>query len=184
MVSMFGLLKRCLMLGAAVFLLALVDQTLARAEVDSDIYTLGARDKLRITVFGENDLSGEFEVDSAGWISMPLIGEIRATGLTARQLEEAVRTRLLDGYLKNPLVNSEVLSHRPFIIDGEVDRPGEYPIRLGMNVREAVAVAGGYKLGANKDIALVTRRDDPNGRKMQISLDELVRPGDYLWIRK
>ncbi len=178
---MLDLLKRILILGGTVILLASIDASSPLA--GTDIYTLGPRDKLRVTVFGEKDLSGTFEVDSGGWISMPLIGEILVAGLTVRQLEKSVRDRLLDGYLRNPLVSGEVLTYRPFFIDGEVDRPGEYAASQGMTVREAVALAGGFKFWADKKVALMTRRDHPKGRKIEVSMDATVYPGDYIWVR-
>ena len=159
MISMSGFWMRVIALGGAVFLVALVG--VPSAPAGAEAYKLGARDKLRITVFGERDLSGEFEVDSGGWISMPLIGEVRVAGLTLRELENTVSEKLRDGYLKNPLVSGGVISRRPFFIDGEVERPGEYPASQGMTVREAVALAGGFKFWANTEDAQVTRPSDP-----------------------
>ena len=152
------------------------------AQSRSDVYTLGAGDKLRVIVFGEEDLSGEFEVDSAGWIAMPLIGEVRTAGRTVRQLEQAIVAKLLEGYLKKPQVSSEVLNYRPYFIDGEVEKPGEYPFRQGITIREAVAVAGGYTYWANKDDAFVTRRNDASRKKRKVKSNSLVLPGDYIWI--
>ena len=173
-------LKRFLTFAATVLLLGFVGVPPSLAVYE--VYTLGSGDKLRITVFGEEELSGEFEVDSAGWISMPLIGEVRAAGLTLRQVGKAVRERLLDGYLKNPQVSGEVLNYRPYFIDGEVEASGEYPFRQGITVREAVAVAGGFKYWANKKGAFITRRNDPAMPKKKVSMDALVYPGDYIWI--
>ena len=147
-----------------------------------DIYTLGAGDKLRVIVFGQEDLSGEFEVDSAGWISLPLIGEVRVRRLTVRRLEKSIRDKLLDGYLKNPQVSAQVLNYRPYFIDGEVKNPGEYPFRQGITLREAAAVAGGLKYWANKKMAFITRRDNPEMKRKKVSIDTLVHPGDYIWI--
>ncbi len=181
MMSMSGLWKRMIALGGAVLLLALVG--VPSVSVGAEAYKLGARDKLRITVFGEQDLSGVFEVDSGGSISMPLIGEVSVTGLTVRELENAVSERLRDGYLKNPLVSGGVISRRPFFIDGEVERPGEYPASQGMTVREAVALAGGFKFWANTEDAQVTRPSDPPDQKRTLAMNDPVYPGDYIWIK-
>ena len=87
-------------------------------------YTLGTGDKVRVTVFGEENLSGEFEIDSTGKISMPLVGDVRIGGLPPRDAEKAIADTLSQGYLANPRVNVEVLNYRPFYIIGEVNTPG------------------------------------------------------------
>ncbi len=88
------------------------------------VYTLGSGDRVKVSVFGESDLSGEFEISGNGTIAVPLVGKIRAKGLSVRQLELEVTRLLLDGYLKKPRVNIEVVNYRPFYILGEVKRPG------------------------------------------------------------
>ena len=86
---------------------------------------------------------GEFEVDDTGAVSMPLVGDIGASGLTLRSFEAAVRERLGQGYLKDPRVSVQMLNYRPFYIIGEVEKGGEYPFVSGMHMLNAVAVAGG-----------------------------------------
>jgi protein involved in polysaccharide export with SLBB domain len=90
-------------------------------------YHLGAGDKLRIIVFGEDSLTGEFFVSGGGKIAFPLIGDVDAVGLTIPELQGAIAAKLADGYLKQPRVSAEVLNYRPFYILGEVMKPGEYP---------------------------------------------------------
>ena len=121
-----GWRPRCLVvaLAAVLLLLQLARPGYAQEPVD---YILGAGDRVRITVFEEEDLTGEFEVTSTGMISFPLIGQIRASGGTLAQLEIVIAQMLLDGYLKSPRVNAEVLNYRPFFIEGEVETPGQYP---------------------------------------------------------
>ena len=177
---MHSLSRRFLVLAGAIVLAGLI--AMPSQSAVNDVYNLGSGDKLRITVFGEDNISGEFEIDSAGWISMPLIGEVRATGLSWRQLGQAIRERLLDGYLKDPQISGEVLNYRPYFIDGEVEDPGEYPFRQGITVRETVAVAGGFKYWANKKAAFITRRNDASMRKKKVRMDALVHPGDYIWV--
>jgi hypothetical protein len=89
-------------------------------------YVLGVGDKVKITTFGEDDLSGDFQVTSTGSISMPLIGEVKAAGLTMSQLQSVITNKLSEGYMKNPHVSLEVLNYRPFFIVGEVMKPGSY----------------------------------------------------------
>lgn len=143
-------------------------------------YRLGSGDKLRVIVFGEDDLSGEFDVTGSGMVSLPLIGQVRAQGLTVDQFENAIRNKLLDGYLKNPRVSVEVLNYRPFYIIGEVNEPGQYPYTSGMSVLNAVAVAGGYTYRANEDRVLITRGDE--GEEQAYAADQSVKvlPGDVV----
>ena len=142
-------------------------------------YTLGSGDKLRVIVFGEDDLSGEFDVTGAGMVSLPLIGQVRAQGLTVDQFEQAITNKLLDGYLKNPRVSVEVLNYRPFYIIGEVNEPGQYPYTSGMSVLNAVAVAGGFTYRANEDRVYITRGD---GDEQAYAADQSVKvlPGDVV----
>ena len=111
-------------------------------------YKLGPGDNLRVTVFGEEDLSGEFEVDGNGRISMPLIDVVDLQNRSLRDAEAQIVAMLLDGYLRNPKVSVDVLNYRPFYILGEVNEPGSYPYRAGMTVLNAVVLAGGYRLDA------------------------------------
>ncbi len=88
-------------------------------------YTLGTSDSLRVNVYGHPDLSGEFEVDGTGAISIPLVGQVDAVGLTTPELEKRIVERLDGDYILNPRVSVEVTNYRPYYILGEVGRPGE-----------------------------------------------------------
>jgi polysaccharide export outer membrane protein len=110
----------------------------------TDQYILGPDDKVKITVFGEESLSGEFLVSGNGNISYPLIGDVHAAGLTVSQLVDKIKTKLSSGYMKHPDVSGEVITYRPFYILGEVMRPGQYPYTNGMTIMSAVATAGGF----------------------------------------
>jgi len=134
-------------LGLTIFLAAtFVSVALAASDkpLPNGSYPLATGDSLGITVFGENDLSGDFEVDSLGVISLPLIGRVRATGLDTGELEAVIVEKLKDGYLRNPRVNVEVRAYRPFYILGGVKSPGRYPYILGMTVINAIALSGGF----------------------------------------
>lgn len=150
----------------------------ARAAVDKS-YRLGAGDRLRLIVFGEQDLSGEFEVDATGGVAVPLIGLVPAQGNTVREFETKVATRLADGYLTSPKVSVEVLSYRPFYIIGEVQNGGEYPYVAGMHVLNAVAMAGGYTYRANKSRVLISRSGEEEERFPADTQTEIM-PGDVI----
>lgn len=144
-------------------------------------YELGTGDKLRVIVFGEPDLSGEFDVSGSGNVALPLIGQVRAKGLTLSRFEDAVEAKFSEGYLNSPRVSVEVLNYRPFYIYGEVENSGQYPYTSGMTVLNAVAVAGGYTYRANTDRVLITRGD---GAEQAYPATQAVKvlPGDIVRI--
>lgn len=142
-------------------------------------YVLGVGDKVRITTFGEDDLSGEFEISSTGSISMPLIGEIHAAGTTVSQLQAKIATSLSAGYMKNPHVGVEVLNYRPFFIVGEVMKPGSYNYVNGMSVINAVALAGGYTYRADKGDIKV-KHGGPQATEEPATEGTTVLPGDVV----
>ncbi len=142
-------------------------------------YILGVGDKLRVTVFGEPDLSGPFEVASTGTISMPLIGGVKAAGLTLSGMQKAIAAKLRDGYMKDPRVSVEVVNYRPFFIIGEVMKPGSYDYVNGMSVITAVALAGGYTYRADKD-GITIKPSGPGKDEIRVEENAPVRPGDVV----
>ncbi|MFT6510730.1 MAG: polysaccharide export outer membrane protein [Parvibaculaceae bacterium] len=144
-------------------------------------YRLGSGDKLRVIVFGEEALSGEFDVDGTGTVSLPLIGLIQAKDLTLREFEAEVSDKLRDGYLKDPRVSAEVLNYRPFYIFGEVEEPGEYPYTNGMTALNAVAVGGGYTFRADK-LRIYISRDQENEVEYLLNTSVRIQPGDIVRI--
>ena len=143
-------------------------------------YRLGSGDRVKVTVYGHEDLSGEFDLDSEGNISLPLIQDVQASGLTAEQLEDSITDELQPDYLKRPKVSVEVLTYRPFYIIGEVKTPGSYPYVSGMTVLNAVALAGGYTYRAKTKAVLITRPDGADKREIKADPDTPVMPGDVI----
>jgi len=143
-------------------------------------YKLGPGDQVRLTVFRHEDLSGEFELDGEGTFAMPLVGEIDAMGLTAREVEDVVEEELrAQGYLVSPQASIEVLNYRPFYIIGEVRQPGSYPYVSGMTVINAVALAGGFTYRADQD-DIIVNRGGSEGRAMTALPETEVLPGDVI----
>ncbi len=147
-----------------------------------DAYRLGAGDKISVNVFGEDDLSGEFLVGDDGRVDMPLIGAVQAQGQSVTEFQNAVVARYSAGYLKDPKVSVSVLNYRPFFIQGEVGKGGEYPYKAGLTVQDAVAIAGGYTYRANTDKAFIRRAGQD--REVEVSLGQRValNPGDIVRI--
>jgi polysaccharide export outer membrane protein len=153
---------------------------LAAETEDISGYKLGSGDKIRVTVFGHEDLSGEFEVDGSGNVSLPLIRNVKAEGMTVGQLEQVIAERLSPDYLINPRVSVEVLNYRPFYIYGEVTKPGSYPFVNGMTVVTAVAMAGGFTYRARTSKVRIIRANDPSRTPKDADKDTAVLPGDVI----
>ena len=156
-------------------------RALVHAAPDHD-YVLGPGDKLRITVFGEDNLSGEFSIAGNGRLSFPLIGDIDAAGQTVDTVGRAITSKLSDGYIKDPRVSAEVLTFRPYYLLGEINKPGEYPYENGISVLNAVATAGGFTYRANKKFVFLKRVSDPKEQKVRLTPELSLAPGDTVRI--
>lgn len=170
-------------LAAAALLLAGIAPAPAQTEIpeaDRTAYRLSVGDKVRVTVYGHEDLSGEFDIDPTGSISLPLIGDVLAAGSTANEFEAAIIARLKPDYLKNPRVSAELLDYRPFYIFGEVKLPGSYPYSNGMTIISAVAVAGGFTYRARKGRIRIVRGTGEDQVEMSADNDTLILPGDVI----
>jgi polysaccharide biosynthesis/export protein len=156
---------------------------LLRAQVNAP-YRLASGDRLRVIVFGQDNLSNSFSVDGSGNVSLPLIGLVRASGLTTAEFARDVEARLRNGFLREPRVSIEVEAFRPFFVLGEVTTSGQYPFINGMTVQNAIAVAGGYTpRGFHGDVD-ITRVVD--GRPITFAAPQTfpVRPGDTIAVRE
>lgn len=147
-------------------------------------YRLGAGDEIKVTVYGEPDLSGNFVVDGEGEIAMSLIGQAPIGNLTLTEASQSIEARLKDGYLRDPKVTAELVKGRPYYILGEVNKPGEYPFVSGLTVMNAIASAGDFTYRADKGRILVKSKDSPNEREVELTPTTVVRPGDTIRIRE
>lgn len=142
-------------------------------------YKLGSGDKLKVIVFGEEDASGEYEVDATGAISVRLLGRLQVKGLTVSEVEQALieqyRTR---GFFRNPRISIELVNLRPYFILGEVEKRGSYPYMNGLTVAQAVAVAGGYTYRASRSRITIQRAGAP--KEEPATEDAPVYPGDVI----
>lgn len=161
-----------------------VDPQRATTPDSSEGYILGVGDRVRVIVFGEEALSGEFVVDSTGNIALPLIGQVPAAGRALRAFEAGVQRALAEGYLNDPRVSAEVLNFRPFYILGEVTRPGEYPYQNGLTVLNAVATAGGFTPLANQTVVYIKRAGEEAESRADLTIETAVQPGDTIRIAK
>ncbi|SFU00635.1 polysaccharide export outer membrane protein [Pseudovibrio denitrificans] len=144
-------------------------------------YHLGSGDKLRLIVFGEPDLSGEFVVDDQGNLDLPLVGDVAAKNKSLGELEDAIVVALKDGYLKDPRISLEVLNYRPFFIQGEIGKPGEYPYKNGLTLQDAVAIAGGYSYRANTKRVFIRKNGNDYDIPVKLTGARVyIQPGDSI----
>ena len=147
-------------------------------------YRVGAGDRLNVRVLDQRELTGQFLVDGAGNISMPLIHSVRVAGLTAPQIEKLIIHKLKNGYLRSPSVSVQVTDLRPFFILGEVTRAGSFPYQAGITVQNAIALAGGYTARANQQKVLLTRRTVDGTTSQRVPVTTHIYPGDIVFVRE
>lgn len=151
---------------------------------DTNGYTLGAGDTLRITVFGQENLSGEFTIEPNGMVSFPLIKEVPAAGMTARELEKTLTSELSPDYVVDARVTVEVINYRDMYILGEVQLPGKYDYVPNMTVLQAVAIAGGYTYRADESGAEITRHVKGALKTFTVNEKTMLKPGDTIVIKR
>ncbi len=142
-------------------------------------YKIGPLDTLSIKVFKMPDLSGEYEVDLTGQISMPLLGNVPAANLTTAQLDQALTQRLGEKYLENPDVGVSIKSStsRMVTVDGAVNKSGSYPVMGPMTLMQSIALAGGTNQDANPRRVAVFRTI--GGQRQAAAFDLLaIRRGE------
>lgn len=183
------LVRTCSILVAALVMLAACGtQRLppgnASYGLDSGIeYKLGPGDKVRVTVFGEPQLSGEHTISNNGDIALPLVGAVKAGGLNPTMFQAALTEKLLaSGMVLQPRVAVGVIEYRPFYILGEVKAPGTYPYTIGLTVTKAVATSGGFTYRANERQAYITREGQSQESALPITAATWIGPGDTVRI--
>ena len=145
-------------------------------------YRLDAGDRLRIVVYGQEGLTNTYAIDAGGSITMPLIGAVRARGLTPAGLAAEITGKLRNGYIREPSVAVEIEAYRPFFILGEVAAPGQYPYVPNMSVESAVAIAGGFSPRARRDRVTLTHTDAGGSARIVVPLGTPISPGDTVLV--
>jgi protein involved in polysaccharide export with SLBB domain len=141
---------------------------------------LQAGEKIRVNVYGEASLSGEYQIDPSGFIALPLAGAVKAAGLTQNELEQELAKKFRTEYLKNPRVTVTVAEFKPFYIIGEVEKPGAYPFTSGLNVLSAIAIAGGETYRASKSTILIQHPGESGLREYPLNTSVPIFPGDII----
>lgn len=142
---------------------------------------LRSGDRIKITVYGEEALTGEYDVSPSGYVSMPLIGAIRALGRTPAEFGADVASRYRSGgFLQEPKVTVAVVQFRPFYVLGEAASPGEYPFRSGLSVHAAIAMAGGFTYRASRSLVLIRHSGDEVWKEYPLTEPVVIAPGDLI----
>jgi protein involved in polysaccharide export with SLBB domain len=140
-------------------------------------------DKLKVTVYGEENLTGVYDVSPAGNVTMPLIGAIRAAGRTSSELERAITGAYRNGnLLQDPKVTVAVVEFRPYYIMGEAVSPGQFPYRSGLNVLTAISTAGGLTYRASRSSVLIQHAGQTGWEEYAMTANVLIAPGDLIRI--
>lgn len=150
--------------------------------IPNETYTLDSGDKVRVIVFGQDNLSRVYRVDGSGAIAIPLIGLVHARGLTTFEVAQEIANDLKKKYIKDPNVTAEVETYRPFFILGEVNKPGQYAYVNAMTVEAAVAIAEGYTERAKQRFVRLTRRFGGVMSTVMVPTDYPVQPGDTIYV--
>jgi len=145
-------------------------------------YKLDSGDRLRVVVYGQEGLTNTYAIDAGGSITMPLIGAVRARGLTPSALAGSITGRLRNGFIREPSVAVEIEAYRPFFILGEVAAPGQYPYVPNMSVESAVAIAGGFSPRARRDEVMLSHNTEQGIFRAAVPLGTPIDPGDTIQI--
>jgi protein involved in polysaccharide export with SLBB domain len=139
-------------------------------------------DRIRVIVYGEENLNGVFDVDPAGNVSLPLAGAVRAAGRTTEELHHEIARRYKSEYLQNPQVTVDIVFLRPFFVMGEVLRPGQFEYRNGLNVMNAVSTAGGLTYRGDRSRVLIQHAGEELWSEYPLIPSIPVAPGDQIRI--
>jgi polysaccharide export outer membrane protein len=151
------------------------------AALQTNVYRLKPGDKLKIAVFNEPDLTGEFQVGDGGKIAFPLVGEVQAAGLSVNDFQSGLARQLQQGFVRNPRVTVDFINYRPINVIGEVRNAGQYAYRPGLTIQDAIAMAGGYTYRANTRTVYVRRSDDSKDISVSVGGSQLtILPGDNI----
>lgn len=147
------------------------------------VYRLNVGDRIQIKVFQENDLSGDFMVESDGRINYPLLGRVAVAGSTTAMLEKRIQSGLSQGYLVSPDVRATVVAYKSIFVGGEVNSPGEYPFTPGLTAQQAATLAGGLtRFAAEK--YYIQRSGTGPGERFRATADSAVFPGDIVSVEE
>ena len=143
-------------------------------------YALDTGDVVRVSVYGEAELSKSYQVDDSGAVALPLVGPVKVRGKTTQLAAASITAALAEGDIREPSVAVEIETYRPFFIQGAIKNGGQFPYVYGMTVRAAISTAGGFSDTADRGRAIVYRRQGNQMAKGTVDLDFPIYPGDTI----
>jgi protein involved in polysaccharide export with SLBB domain len=142
---------------------------------------LQSGDELKVIIFGEDALSGIYDISPAGTVSMPLIGTIPAAGRSRAEVERAMTQAYASGkFLQDPKITVSVVTFRPIYVFGEVGTPGKYAYTSGLDILTAIATAGGFTYRASKTSVLIRHPGEDVWQEYSLADPLPVQPGDLI----
>jgi polysaccharide export outer membrane protein len=147
-------------------------------------YQLDTGDTVRVSVYGDEELSDTYRINDSGAIAFPLVGQVQVRGATTNTAADRLAGALANGYMRNPDVAVEVAEYRPFFIQGEIGNAGQFPYVFGMTARSAISVAGGFTDTADRNQVVVYRRQGNQMVKGSVNLDFPLFPGDTIVVQE
>ena len=147
-------------------------------------YSLDTGDRLRVIVYSQRTLTRTYTVDDSGHISIPLVGQVKARGLSTKQVQNRITSRLRAKYLRDPKVSVEVATYRPFFVLGQVQTAGQYPYVVGMTAEVAAAIAGGFTSRADERKFRISRVFNGRRYTLLVSKNFPIFPGDTVYVRE
>jgi polysaccharide export outer membrane protein len=156
-------------------------------------YIIGTGDLMNVLIYGEPDLTGMVRVSNEGFIELPLIGKLRASGLTAPELKQSIEDRLREGYLVRPDVQIILQEYRQDVVHlmGQVATPGPYRITHNNTLMGTISQAGGFTPIAKRNKVKIIRKENGKSRVFfvdtlritkqgKLQEDVLLKPGDVI----
>ena len=152
-----------------------IDQIASASKPGSSAYKIGPQDVLEINVFNVVELNRSVQVSDNGSINFPLVGEVSATGKTARQVEHDLAARLNARFVKNPQVSIFVkeFNSQRFTVDGSVKKPGVFPLRDNNTLLQAIALAGGLDNDSASSMVVVFRQTPAGRAAARFDIDQI-----------
>lgn len=144
--------------------------------------TLAAGDVIRLSLYGDDAFTNEYQVGTDGTVSLPLIGAVPLAGLSLEAARSKIEAGLRDGFYPDARVSAQLVSQSPIYVLGEVARPGSFPFVADLTLSKAAALAGGYTPFASMSVVAVRRAGTDAEVLVQADQSLKLAPGDTVRI--
>lgn len=172
-----GTIKVLKQIGCHVCVVLVIVAVLLPAPARAQDYLLGPDDVLEVTVYREDELYREIRISSNGNISFPLLGEVKAEGLTNSELEKTLEEKLTK-FLKKPQVTVFIKEYSTISVTGQVNEPGSFPLRGELSVIEAIGLAKGFTKVAAQNSVKIMRMENGEKKTITVKVADISKKGD------